>query len=276
MKQECKKEKVTSTDIKLALKNHHSYDNSFFITECKNGSTYFPPAQGLLKFDGLAITKSYSKPRIIGYEIKISRTDFKQDGKWHLYLQYCHEFYFVVPKGLVKKDELPDNVGLIYYNPDTEALRTVKKALYRKIEKPVDLYEYIIFSRFEEDRIPFYEDRAEYAKAYLEDKRNKRHIGEEFGTQMARDLQEAHERLDNLEHSETELDIWNAVKNELYNANIISLWPYGKDAVIKNLRENLKRSYPKRIDDFVDIIEFNINELKKELKKSEEHICTMK
>lgn len=76
-------------------------------------STYFPDPQGLLKFDGLAITKSYTKPNIIGYEIKVSRNDFLQDNKWHLYLQYCNEFYFVVPKGLVKKEELPDHVGLI-------------------------------------------------------------------------------------------------------------------------------------------------------------------
>lgn len=146
-------QKVTSTDIKLALKEFHNGKPSYFITECKTCSTYFPDPQGLLKFDGLAITKSYTKPNIIGYEIKVSRNDFLQDNKWHLYLQYCNEFYFVVPKGLVKKEELPDHVGLIYFNPDTKALRTVKKALYRQIEEPVGVYKYIIFSRLEEDRI---------------------------------------------------------------------------------------------------------------------------
>lgn len=139
-------QKVTSTDIKLALKEFHNGKPSYFITECKTCSTYFPDPQGLLKFDGLAITKSYTKPNIIGYEIKVSRNDFLQDNKWHLYLQYCNEFYFVVPKGLVKKEELPDHVGLIYFNPDTKGLRTVKKALYRQIEEPVGVYKYIIFT----------------------------------------------------------------------------------------------------------------------------------
>lgn len=171
-------QKVTSTDIKLALKEFHSGKPSYFITECKTCSTYFPDPQGLLKFDGLAITKSYTKPNIIGYEIKVSRNDFLQDNKWHLYLQYCNEFYFVVPKGLVKKEELPDHVGLIYFNPDTKGLRTVKKALYRQIEEPVGVYKYIIFSRLEEDRIPFYNDRAEYCKDYLEDKVVKSAIGQ--------------------------------------------------------------------------------------------------
>lgn len=65
-------QKVTSTDIKLALKEFHNGKPSYFITECKTCSTYFPDPQGLLKFDGLAITKSYTKPNIIGYEIKVS------------------------------------------------------------------------------------------------------------------------------------------------------------------------------------------------------------
>lgn len=74
-------QKVTSTDIKLALKEFHNGKPSYFITECKTCSTYFPDPQWLLKFDGLAITKSYTKPNIIGYEIKVSRNDFLQDNK---------------------------------------------------------------------------------------------------------------------------------------------------------------------------------------------------
>lgn len=198
-------QKVTSTDIKLALKEFHNGKPSYFITECKTCSTYFPDPQGLLKFDGLAITKSYTKPNIIGYEIKVSRNDFLQDNKWHLYLQYCNEFYFVVPKGLVKKEELPDHVGLIYFNPDTKGLRTVKKALYRQIEEPVGVYKYIIFSRLEEDRIPFYNDRAEYCKDYLEDKVVKSAIGQRLGTKLAKDLEDAEKRLKSLQSAEKEL-----------------------------------------------------------------------
>lgn len=201
-------QKVTSTDIKLALKEFHNGKPSYFITECKTCSTYFPDPQGLLKFDGLAITKSYTKPNIIGYEIKVSRNDFLQDNKWHLYLQYCNEFYFVVPKGLVKKEELPDHVGLIYFNPDTKGLRTVKKALYRQIEEPVGVYKYIIFSRLEEDRIPFYNDRAEYCKDYLEDKVVKSAIGQRLGTKLAKDLEDAEKRLKSLQSAEKEVERW--------------------------------------------------------------------
>lgn len=44
-------QKVTSTDIKLALKEFHNGKPSYFITECKTCSTYFPDPQGLLKFE---------------------------------------------------------------------------------------------------------------------------------------------------------------------------------------------------------------------------------
>ena len=127
--------KVTSTEIKKALAEYHPKD--YFLTECKTCSTYFPDPQGMLKFDGLAMTRSYTSPCITGYEIKVSRSDFLGDNKWHLYLQYCNEFYFVVPVGLVAKDEIPENVGLIYYYPETGKLLKKRRAVYRKIEDPV-------------------------------------------------------------------------------------------------------------------------------------------
>lgn len=233
------KKKVTSTDIKLALREMHSNRASYFITECKTCSTYFPDPQGLLIFDGLAITKSYTKPNIIGYEIKVSRSDFLQDNKWHLYLQYCNEFFFVVPKGMVKKEELPENVGLIYYDPDTTNLRTVKKALWRQIEEPVGVYKYIIFSKLEHDRLPFYEDRAEYAKDYLEDKVKKQYVGNALGTKLSKDLQEAYERLEKVKNKEQELETWHKVKKILDAHNILPWRWWGNDDWLKELERAL-------------------------------------
>lgn len=257
------KKRVTSTDIKLALKEMHLARSSYFITECKNGSTYFPPAQGLLKFDGLAITKSYTKPCIIGYEIKVSRGDFLQDGKWHLYLQYCNEFYFVVPRGLVKKDELPDNVGLIYYNPDTQALRTVKKALYRQIEKPVGVYEYIIFSRLEEDRIPFYEEKAEYARAYLEDQKDKKYIGSMLGSKMAKELEEAYKRLEAVKHKEVNIERWEKVEKLLRKHDLLGWSWYKDDSWLEDLEKALSSSYPKELEFTLDALKREVNRLEK-------------
>lgn len=233
------KKRITSTDIKVALKEMHNSRSTYFITECKTCSTYFPDPQGLLIFDGLAITKSYTKPCIVGYEIKVSRSDFLGDNKWHLYLQYCNEFFFVVPKGLVSKDELPEGVGLIYYDPDAkQELRTVKKAQYRKIEEPVGVYKYIIYSRLEEDRIPFYEDRATYAEDYIEDKSYKKAIGDQLGSKMAVELQGALKKLDSLSHVEQEVERWRKVEKVLRKHNIFR-WYWGNDAVEDKWLEDL-------------------------------------
>ena len=255
--------KVTSTDIKIALSKLHSRRSTYFITECKTCSTYFPDPQGLLKFDGLAVTKSYTKPNIIGYEIKVSRNDFKQDNKWHLYLQYCNEFYFVVPTGLVSKEELPDDVGLIYYNPETEVLRTVKKALYRRIEKPVGVYEYIIFSRLEEDRLPFYNDRKEYCEDYLRDEVDRKYIGDRMGTKLAKDLQEAHKRLYELERSENDLELWKEVKKVLQEKGIVSYWRNDAESVVKRLREALAGAFPNELITVINSLEYNLSTIKR-------------
>lgn len=258
-----KKKKVTSTDIKLALRDMHLSRSSYFITECKTCSTYFPDPQGLLKFDGLAITKSYTKPCIIGYEIKVSRNDFKQDNKWHLYLQYCNEFFFVVPTGLVKKEELPDNVGLIYYNPDTKALRTVKKALYRQIEEPVGVYKYIIFSKLEEDRFPFYEDKAEYARAYLEDQKDKKYIGHTLGSKMAKDLEEAYKRLEAVRHKEADIERWEKVEKLLRKHDLLGWSWYRDDSWLDDLEKALSSSYPKELEFTLDALKREVNRLEK-------------
>lgn len=202
--------KVTALDIKKALGDYHAKD--FFMTECKNGSTYFPPPQGLLLFDAIAISKSWTRPRIRIYEVKVSRSDFRQDGKWHLYKQYCHEFCFACPKGMIKKEELPDDVGLVYYNPENGAVRQVKKPLYRAVEYDANMLMYIIMNRIDSDRLPFYENnRAEYARAYLQDKADKRYIGYTLRSKMAMEMQELRNEIDGIpyrrKHQELCVDI---------------------------------------------------------------------
>ncbi len=227
--------RVTSTEIKMALAKYHP--NDFFISECKTDSTYFTGPQGLLIFDGLAVTRSYTSPCITGYEIKISRSDFQRDNKYHLYLQYCNEFYFVVPAGLLKKEEIPDNMGLIYYYPETGKLLKKKKSLYRQIEEPVGVYKYIIYSRLEQDRTPFYEERADYAKAYIEDKAEKQAIGRTFGSKMAKELAEAYCRLAVLKEKEDRLGLLDSLI-KVMNKNGIYCW--SQESYVEKLDEVLK------------------------------------
>jgi len=66
--------------------------------------------------DVIAVRKSYTNPTFIIYEVKISRSDFLADvnkGKYRTYFQDCAQFYFATPSGLVKKEEVPEDTGLI-------------------------------------------------------------------------------------------------------------------------------------------------------------------
>lgn len=50
--------------------------------------------------------------RFLFVEIKSSVADFRADGKWHDYLDFCDGFYFAVPPGF-PQDILPVDAGLI-------------------------------------------------------------------------------------------------------------------------------------------------------------------
>lgn len=87
--------------------------------------------------DAIAINTWRSKGcHRVGFEVKISRADYKHEleqpekRKW--LEEFCHQFYFVVPAGLVKVDEVPDGCGLIYATAG--GLRQAKLARQRKVE----------------------------------------------------------------------------------------------------------------------------------------------
>ncbi|MHA2254157.1 MAG: MmcB family DNA repair protein, partial [Candidatus Kariarchaeaceae archaeon] len=93
------------------------------------------------------MTKSWARPKIWIYEIKVSRSDFLSDDKWRNYIEYCNEFYFVASPGIIHRDEIPDGVGLIECSKNCKRLFTKKKAIHRDIEAPVDVFLYILMWR---------------------------------------------------------------------------------------------------------------------------------
>ena len=79
---------MTESDVLIALgkmKEHnphwHSYtgNEQFFMTKVKTGSTWFNP--NLKIIDAVSIKKSWKKPCIIFYEVKVARSDFVNDEK---------------------------------------------------------------------------------------------------------------------------------------------------------------------------------------------------
>src|SRR5688500_474856 len=100
---------ITARHIESLLAERHKAD--FFASQVKTGATH--TNSDLLILDGWAMKKSWANPLSIGYEIKISRSDFLSDRKWHRYMPYCNEFYFVTKPGIIRQDEIPPEVGLI-------------------------------------------------------------------------------------------------------------------------------------------------------------------
>jgi hypothetical protein len=175
--------KVRATDIKKALAQYHSNPQKYTIFfEVKNGPTWTARRGDLLILDALAIKKSWAKPCFTGYEIKVSRSDFLQDDKWTGYLDYCHKFYFVCPKGMIPRDEieaLDENVGLMYYSLDYQncGLHTMKAPVLRNTEVPFEMLYYIIMSKLEPDRYPFFSGKKKYFKKWLENKQDNKNLG---------------------------------------------------------------------------------------------------
>jgi len=165
---------ISAQLLKDLLAARHTDD--LFIPECKDG-----PTQGHehLRLDAWAMARSWSRPCVSGYEIKVSRSDFNKDQKWHHYLPYCNLFYFVCPSELIRPEELPPEVGLLWASKTGARLFEKKKANYRTVTIPESLYRYILMCRVKvakkyESRD---QDNAAYWRAWLQREKKDQELG---------------------------------------------------------------------------------------------------
>lgn len=177
---------VNADQIKAALAKRHKKDS--FFTEVRNGPGNYE--HELLIMDAVAFRGTWSYPWITGYEIKTSRGDFLGDEKWRGYLKYCNELCFVCPRGVIEPNELPEDIGLIYYNPQKDSLWTSRRGGYREIDQPVDMMRHLIM-RWDKQEHPFYSSKVEYFKDYVADKANKSELGFRVSEKMRKQLREA-------------------------------------------------------------------------------------
>lgn len=233
---------VTSYEIKEALARKHG-DREFFMTEVKNGPSGVQPG-ALLQFDGVAIYKSWTRPCIRGYEVKVSRSDFLRDAKYPCYLPYFHEFYFVTPKGMVKREEVEENIGLIWYDPETGNLTTKKKAVWRDIELDAAFLLYIIMYRVDSDRAPFTLHKEEAFSAWLKGKESNRQLAYTVKSKLLKDNAALEEEVRRLKVYEDAQEKLNALKTVMAKHGVKSYW-HPEEA----LDEALSTAYPKELDD---------------------------
>ena len=72
------------------------------------------PHMNSSRADVIAMTPHrYSTKNIRIYEVKLNRNAWSSDEKFQKYLQCCNSLYIACPKGLIKKAEIPEGLGLI-------------------------------------------------------------------------------------------------------------------------------------------------------------------
>lgn len=115
-KAKAEKVEMTAEDVKERLRGRHPATST-------NGGTVLPgPWTVITEYEGidlLAISANKTPPTgaqrggdfsWVGYEVKVSRSDFRREildpSKRLMARRICHEFYFAVPKGLLKAEEI--------------------------------------------------------------------------------------------------------------------------------------------------------------------------
>ena len=103
-------------DTKFVFSTDITIDNikEYFKTYNNKGPFFSMFETGInnLRFDLIRINAFQRNIRI--FEFKSCRQDFVSDKKWHKYLRYCHTFTFVCARNVIKKEDLPPGIGLLW------------------------------------------------------------------------------------------------------------------------------------------------------------------
>lgn len=125
---------TTVNDIINLIHYRHRLPEWIFIPELRNSTGY---VQNVRSIDAVAInTWPSTNFRSVGYEIKVSRSDFLSElrapekRKWSE--EHFNETYFVCVPDICKVDEIPESWGLLLMTKKGDMLRQKKAALYRE------------------------------------------------------------------------------------------------------------------------------------------------
>jgi len=243
--------------LRQIAKRHNGRVPDAFFTEVKNGSTWFN--DNLLRLDAVAFKKSWKNPCITGYEIKVDRQDFMRDDKWPGYRQYCHRFYFACPTGLIAPDELPSDVGLIYYNLEKDCIHTKRKAAFRAIEISWEMLYYLVISRLDSDQHPFFSSRREMLKVWVEDKAERRELGWMVGNKMVEQITElekqVHKLKRELEWQKVDIERLKAIEKILEENGIRNFH------LLEDLKKALSQGVPPNMAESLERINKEVNQL---------------
>lgn len=176
---------LSASEILNLLAIRHSGD--VFVPECKDGPSY---GGGHVRLDGWAMKRSWANPLVVGYEIKVSRSDFLKDDKWPAYLPMCNQLYFVCPTGLIQPPEVPAEVGLLWASKNGTRLYTKAKAAHREVTIPETVWRYVLMCRAKITREHHTGNRREYWEEWLKQKRVDLDFGYRVGKAIRQRVEE--------------------------------------------------------------------------------------
>lgn len=195
--------KWTAHEVKAAIAKRHRED--LFFTEVKDGPTQIVNHHS--KIDALSMKISWTNFTITGYEVKVSRSDFLRDEKWRAYLPMCNQLYFAVAPGVCDPSEVPEICGLVMVTQNG-GLRTVRKAPWREIDPPVEMFMYLMFNYIgaygrRDDALPraeqlLREDRLDLFRKYLTDKAEMKEIGRRVGGKLNKEIGDLQRQIDRM------------------------------------------------------------------------------
>lgn len=140
--------------------------------------------------DVLAVLKSFTRARLIIYEVKVTRGDFFRDcsdGKYQRYFAHCTQLYFATPGGLVKKDEVPQDCGLIVKGD--HGWHVIKGAPRHEFKPSIELLLKLLMRGYEDHLIKWRQADREALSEYKSIKDAQRLLG----IKIAADLSHADE-----------------------------------------------------------------------------------
>lgn len=145
---------MKTVEVLRNLEAFHEPKDWAFFAELRIGTGFGQDKEQ--RFDAWAVNFFTSKRNTaVCYEIKVSRADFfseiKKPKKRRAGLRLSNQFYFVVPKGLVKVEEVPPECGLIEAEDDG-TIAVVIEAPYRDDSEPSWLFIASIARRVDRER----------------------------------------------------------------------------------------------------------------------------
>jgi hypothetical protein len=215
---------MTARNLVVLLESRHCGD--VFVPECKMG------AAGSRTLDGWALLPTWSPLTTIGYEVKVSRSDWTRDQKFEEYRACCHLFFIVAPKGIVDRAELPAGVGLLEPIGEGTGQRLVLRVKPVRQEPDSDqlvrLMAHVLMWRKGINVDASLSDerrrRAERWRGLLAEQKEFRRLGREVKGRIRQEIAAAWQKQDAAEQKAIRLEAADQVLCELGITSIYDVW----------------------------------------------------